>query len=283
MIAQLTVISACRPAAEFVLSNKLSYMVGRSADNDVVIPEPSVSRQHAELLYEQDLWLLADLNSLNGIRYNGAVQQRCLLSNNCVVLVGNVPVKFEQISQEQLLHSQHYNDWRLKQTQQYVKAPNSAARIELESVMAEALKLCQMQRAAIILGNDLTSATVHRSLGVSSKELQSGDFFGSLGALQQVFSSQEAVVANDISQHQALVSRASTRIKQISAVTCLPLMQGKQIVGVFYVDSQQASKYLSVFDLELLQVLLGNFTAMLFSQQLDQQLNDITINYQKYN
>ena len=39
---------------------------GRGEDNDIVIPDPAVSRLHAELRQEADGYVLADLGSANG-------------------------------------------------------------------------------------------------------------------------------------------------------------------------------------------------------------------------
>ena len=46
---------------------------GRGEDNDIVIPDPAVSRLHAELRQEADGFILADLGSANGTQVNGAV------------------------------------------------------------------------------------------------------------------------------------------------------------------------------------------------------------------
>ena len=44
--------------------------IGRASDCDCVLTEPTVSRHHAELRREGDLWLLRDLGSRNGTRVN---------------------------------------------------------------------------------------------------------------------------------------------------------------------------------------------------------------------
>jgi hypothetical protein len=46
---------------------------GRGEDNDIVIPDPAVSRQHAELRQEGDGFVIADLGSANGTKVNGTV------------------------------------------------------------------------------------------------------------------------------------------------------------------------------------------------------------------
>jgi hypothetical protein len=45
--------------------------IGRSADCDCVVADPSVSRRHAQLRRRGDGWALRDLGSRNGTRLNG--------------------------------------------------------------------------------------------------------------------------------------------------------------------------------------------------------------------
>lgn len=49
---------------------------GRSGDNEVVLPDYSVSRRHAALRREGDGWVLYDLKSTNGVQVNGGSVQR---------------------------------------------------------------------------------------------------------------------------------------------------------------------------------------------------------------
>jgi hypothetical protein len=280
MLARLTVISPKRPADQFELANKAAYIIGRADDNDIIIREPSVSRQHARVGYNDDMWIMSDLNSMNGLRSNGIPQQRCLLSDGSLVVVGNVPVLFSTVSTEQVQREQQYDSWRWQQATQLGEHTAGVNLYELNYVLSEALKLCHMERAALLVGSELASMTLHASLGVSAKEKKAASFFGSIGALQSALSSRKALVANDITQHQALSQRASINIKQLSALACLPLIFQDNIVGLFYIDSKQQSKYLSAFDLELLQALVDSLTLMLFTQQMGAQLQKISLNIQ---
>src|SRR5215204_6009779 len=51
---------------------RLRITIGRSARNDLCIPDPFASRVHAEVRREGDEYLLQDLGSANGTVYNGA-------------------------------------------------------------------------------------------------------------------------------------------------------------------------------------------------------------------
>jgi hypothetical protein len=54
-------------------------VMGRSHRCDVVLDEPSVSRQHARLVFRDGCWVLQDLQSTNGTTVNGVPVGRCQL------------------------------------------------------------------------------------------------------------------------------------------------------------------------------------------------------------
>ena len=60
-------------AAEHFPINRLRVTIGRSARNDLCIPDPFASRVHAEVRNEGDEYKLQDLGSANGTLYNGSV------------------------------------------------------------------------------------------------------------------------------------------------------------------------------------------------------------------
>ncbi|MAD74580.1 MAG: hypothetical protein CML20_07305 [Rheinheimera sp.] len=282
MPAQLTVIAPKRAAEQVMIVDQSTYLIGRAANNDIVIAEPSVSRQHARLRYEERLWVMNDLNSVNGLRSNGIQQQCCFLEHGAVVLVGNVPVLFKNIEVQHLQQQLQYDKWRKSQVMKLQQQSSKAPQSDITEFLTQALTLCQMERAAVLLGNDLASLKLYSSCGVSKTAREDSNFFGSLGALQMAMGG-EALITNDISQHQALSQRASVKLKQLSALACFPLICQGQLLGLFYIDSQQPTKFLSTVDAELLQTLVDNISLNLFSQQIDQQLQYIAVNSRQFN
>ena len=71
-MAELVIKYPDRTAEHFAL-NRLRITIGRSARNDLCIPDPFASRVHAEVRHEGDEYFLHDLGSANGTLYNGAV------------------------------------------------------------------------------------------------------------------------------------------------------------------------------------------------------------------
>jgi hypothetical protein len=67
---QLRMVRGSRPGQSFVVNRAFATM-GRDPSNDIVIDEPSVSRQHAQLLYRDGWFYVQDLGSANPVAVNG--------------------------------------------------------------------------------------------------------------------------------------------------------------------------------------------------------------------
>ncbi len=70
------------------------YSIGREADADICIPDPSVSRQHARIFFLHDEEILEDLNSTNGCFVNGVRVTRCMLQDNDIIRIGDATMLF---------------------------------------------------------------------------------------------------------------------------------------------------------------------------------------------
>ncbi len=70
-------------------------VLGRSRQCDVVLDDPNVSRQHAEVRREGEDWVVADLGSTNGIRVNGQRVETAALEPGDEVTLGLVRLSFQ--------------------------------------------------------------------------------------------------------------------------------------------------------------------------------------------
>jgi len=69
-------------------------VIGRSEENDVVLPDQSVSRNHARINKTKTGYLLTDLGSFNGTQVNGKSIQSVQLKNNDQIKIGKIILKF---------------------------------------------------------------------------------------------------------------------------------------------------------------------------------------------
>ena len=61
---------------------------GRSGENEVVLPDYSVSRRHARIVREGDRWWVQDLKSTNGVQLNGQSVQRAEIKSGDGLKIG---------------------------------------------------------------------------------------------------------------------------------------------------------------------------------------------------
>jgi hypothetical protein len=71
-------------------------VIGRSRECDVVLDDPNVSRQHAELRADAGRWLVRDLGSTNGVLVNGRAVERAALEAGDEITVGRSVLSFQE-------------------------------------------------------------------------------------------------------------------------------------------------------------------------------------------
>ena len=91
--ARLVVVSSNFAGKEFRL-NKPESVVGRTADNDVVIDHRSISRHHAKVLRDAGRYQIQDLGSSNGVRVNGEEYGKVELRKGDLIDLGHVRLRF---------------------------------------------------------------------------------------------------------------------------------------------------------------------------------------------
>jgi serine phosphatase RsbU (regulator of sigma subunit) len=93
-MAELIIRYPDRTAEHFAL-NRLRITIGRSARNDLCIPDPFASRVHAEVRHEGDEYYLQDLGSANGTLYNGAIVDSTItLTRGGRIQIGETEIVF---------------------------------------------------------------------------------------------------------------------------------------------------------------------------------------------
>jgi DNA-binding NtrC family response regulator len=91
---KLVVLKGSQRGKEFVISGDV-IRIGKVDENDLVLPEETVSRVHCEILRDQKGHLLRDLHSTNGTFLDGAEIREAYIRAGSVITVGTVQLKFQ--------------------------------------------------------------------------------------------------------------------------------------------------------------------------------------------
>lgn len=89
----LEVISGSARGQRFYLGSG-EHIIGRSPEVDIPLPDESISRQHARVLFRNETFILSDLDSKNGTFLNDTRVHECPLHTGDEITVGNHSLQF---------------------------------------------------------------------------------------------------------------------------------------------------------------------------------------------
>ncbi|MDD4101116.1 MAG: FHA domain-containing protein [Kiritimatiellae bacterium] len=78
-----------------IILDKPVTKIGRREDNDLVLPDGSVSGAHCEIEKLETGYTLKDLDSTNGTRVNNNQVKQQALGRNDIIMIGEIPVMIE--------------------------------------------------------------------------------------------------------------------------------------------------------------------------------------------
>lgn len=78
---------------QFELSEE-RVTIGRTEDNTIVLPDPSISKQHAEIVFEDGNYFVIDLGSSNGVFLNNERIEKAKLKYWDEIQIHNFVIKF---------------------------------------------------------------------------------------------------------------------------------------------------------------------------------------------
>lgn len=91
---QLVIIEGPGEKIKRELGKTKILRIGKKEDNDIVIKDNTVSRNHFEIETTADSYLLRDLNSTNGTYINGIRVKEAFLSPGDIITMGNTKIEY---------------------------------------------------------------------------------------------------------------------------------------------------------------------------------------------
>lgn len=274
--------------------------IGREVDNDIVLPDPSVSRQHAELVHQGGAWIARDLKSTNGIQLNRAPVLEARLQAGDRLTIGLFEIEVEAPLPEPELPSgsmarlpdatilrpisDFVADYGLG-TDHRPASPDGEGRFAkvmfgslarlarelisadsadqvLERVVAIAFDALPIDRGFLLLSDESGHLACEIARFGDRVELRpSAEVPVSKTMLEAVMRERVALVTYDAMSDGRLAGGESIRMHQIRAAMCAPLWSGERIVGVMQVDSPFQVGSFAERDLDFLTT-LSNFAAV---------------------
>jgi hypothetical protein len=83
------------PSGERFALTETTITIGRHPESNMVLADPNVSRNHAEIRPQGDRFVVVDLGSTNGSRVNGVRVDTQVLEDGDELMFGNTRMRFE--------------------------------------------------------------------------------------------------------------------------------------------------------------------------------------------
>src|ERR1700689_2224170 len=286
-----------------IVLNRTPFTVGRKVDKDLVIADPRVSRDHAQIMQDGQDFFLVDLGSKHGTFVNGERVQRQKLERgdrlefgardsayilfNPAHATSNTAREFlSQISGIQI--KQEATD--LEKLTLFLEAArklNTAGVLDeiLMTMLDVTLQLTRAERAYVFLKDE--EGSIRLAAGRNSKKGPPlDDKTISHPILAESMRSNSEFLLTDTSQSLDLAARQSIVAYDLRTVICIPLRKRQvqstreqqtpvsdataEVTGVLYVDSRFASREFSGVGHDILRAIATEAASLIENARLVQ-------------
>lgn len=274
------------------------FQIGRAAGCDLPLPQPYVSRQHAQISLEGSRVVVHDNTSRHGTYVNGQPVSHQLLQLGDVIQFGSLAgPEFRLISgdagecsthtileQLQVVGTQQSDIEKLRWFLQAAHELSSAGSLErvLASLLQTTLALARVERGYVFLRN--AEGSMELALGRdSSGELLTDTSSLSRTVLRQAAEGTDQFIVTDTWTAEGTVAE-SIVAHNIRTILCIPLRQlrevrrggdvegwtTQQVFGLLYLDSRFQPERVSDVDHDLLRTIAREAAALVENAQLAQ-------------
>ena len=280
--------------------------IGRSPENDIVISDIGVSREHAKFVKKQGKTFVVDLSSLHGVFIDGnkiARGRETELNEESVIRIGNTVLSFKKESAKDkgaqwissLATEQHHDatselSLEMRTSRDYTKSLElllKVANIFSQSLNVDELLGEVIDQIFILLERiDRGAILLLKKDKETLQEVASKTRMEDKAGLFSTINYSRTIVNRAINEGKPVMMSDTSRVKpenlsnsmeqmNIMSVMCVPLIQRGEVVGVIYVDSIGLPEGFRKDDLQLLMGLSNTAAVAIENARLYSNLEQL--------
>jgi serine phosphatase RsbU (regulator of sigma subunit)/pSer/pThr/pTyr-binding forkhead associated (FHA) protein len=282
-------------SSRIIVIERYPFVIGRSAQSDLALPQTYISRSHAKITLEGEQFVLEDTSSSHGTFVNGARITRHRLQPQDVVRFGSLDgpeLRFESgdrqhstnltiLAQMHGLQEQQSDLERLRWFLQAARNLNSASGVDrvLASLLESTLALAKVERGYVFLTNP--EGVLELAVGMDAD----GRILSETPAVSQTVMRQAIEGADQFLVTDTLTAEgnvpASILAQNIHKIICIPFRRLREVprrssvehhrnrvFGVLYLESRLQPERDSDEDHELMRTIAREAAALVDNAQL---------------
>jgi signal transduction histidine kinase len=266
-----------------------SYTLGRARHNDLALTEPSISKSHARVLYDNGGFLIEDQGSLHGVYVNAAKVQKATRGHGAQIQLGNVTLKFSLLGSDGSTEQIAEFPW-IEQQQlllSLVQTLNSTLVLSqvLEQVLDAVMRITRAERGFLLLADTPEHDTYPTVAGLKLRvgrhkggPLPLTDMQGlSSSVVRKALETGETVATGNAVADPSLGTAHSVILMDLRTIVCIPLRSPRgeadgsgppTVLGALYVDNQETSAPFSAESLKTAEALARHAALAIENAQL---------------
>jgi diguanylate cyclase (GGDEF)-like protein len=243
-------------------SDKEMVYIGRGAENDLTIDDPSISRVHARILKEGCFYYIEDMKSRNGTWVRGEAivsSTKVEVKEGCLIALGDVFICLGAMSSPGSDLEEFTNDvseplgegragWagtRLSSRKKLEILYQATATL-LESVdlkeICERVIQCAFANfryvdEAVVLIKDHETGDLKEMAFTARRRSDRASLSYSRTVVAKVMRESQAVMISDALRDESSAPSDSVELQQIRSILCVPLISNRRTLGAFYIHS----------------------------------------------
>lgn len=272
----------------------LPFTIGRAEDSRLVFTHDFISRRHAEIVYEDNRFIIRDAGSRHGIYLNRKAVSSHPLQPGDLIRLGSLDgpeIRFGMESRTRLHNSSsnllgkleefHAEQSELQKLHWFLNAARElsdagAADRVMSSLLQATIRLAKVERGFVFLVNADGTLELAAGQNAVGEELQDSSTI-SRTVMRQAIDGKEQFLITDTLTAEGVSLPESIVAQQIRAVICIPLRRHRQreqhqenpsLLGLLYLDSRFEPAQFTNTDHELLRTISREAAALVENAQL---------------
>lgn len=242
--------------------------IGRSMENDIVLPSNYISREHARILMVEDRFVVVDQGSRDGIWVDGVKKESFPLSHNmgfhigdylCVFVLKNLS---HEVSQKHIpidttdVYMDH-SEWEVEDPGVVLLSDDRQKRL-IEVILETPNELRSVADFEEFLSGLMEIFNAKRGFILVKDNSGKREYLASCGFqdIYQDFKIQNSILEKTLTQKRCVLRKealAQTPTPSIAkmklrSVACVPLIHNDHTIGCLYIDNPDEARCFSVSD-----------------------------------